>query len=124
MPNISDAGFLKDFFTTFADFFKKEKMGWVLAFLLLYRLAEAQLVKLASPFLLDGTTVGGLGLTTGEVGFIYGTVGVAMLTAGGIIGGFLAARDGLKKWLWPMVIAINLPNVVYVLLALFQPQSV
>jgi PAT family beta-lactamase induction signal transducer AmpG len=67
--------------------------------------------------------VGGLGLTTGEVGFIYGTIGVAMLTIGGVLGGILAAKDGLKKWLWWMVIAINLPNMVYVFLAIVQPDS-
>jgi PAT family beta-lactamase induction signal transducer AmpG len=120
----SQEGFFVDYLKTFAAFFKREKLGWVLAFLLLYRFGEAQLVKIAAPFLLDSTASGGLGLSTGEVGFIYGTVGVAMLTIGGILGGFLAARDGLKKWLWWMVIGINLPNAVYVLLAIVQPQEV
>lgn len=119
----SEAGFASDFLTTFGAFFKREKLGWVLAFLLLYRLGEAQLAKLAAPFLLDSTSIGGLGLTTGEVGFIYGTIGVAMLTIGGILGGILAAKDGLKKWLWWMVIAINLPNLVYVFLAIVQPDN-
>jgi PAT family beta-lactamase induction signal transducer AmpG len=119
----SDAGFAADFISTFGAFFRRKKLGWVLAFLLLYRLGEAQLAKLAAPFLLDSTSVGGLGLTTGEVGFIYGTIGVAMLTIGGILGGILAAKDGLKKWLWWMVIAINLPNAVYVFLAMFQPDN-
>lgn len=120
----SQEGFFVDYLKTFAAFFKREKLGWVLAFLLLYRFGEAQLVKIAAPFLLDSTASGGLGLSTGEVGFIYGTVGVAMLTIGGILGGFLAARDGLKKWLWWMVIGINLPNAVYVLLAIVQTQEV
>lgn len=119
----SEAGFASDFLSTFGAFFKREKLGWVLAFLLLYRLGEAQLAKLAAPFLLDSTSIGGLGLTTGEVGFIYGTIGVAMLTIGGILGGILAAKDGLKKWLWWMVIAINLPNLVYVFLAIVQPDN-
>lgn len=123
IPRSSEAGFAKDFVNTFVAFFQRDKLGWVLAFLLLYRFAEAQIAKLASPFLLDSTASGGLGLTTGEVGFIYGTIGVAMLTAGGIIGGFVAARDGLKKWLWWMVIAINLPNLVYVYLSWMQPDA-
>ena len=115
--------FFKDFGNTFVLFFKKEKIGIMLAFLLLYRLGESQLVKLASPFLLDSQEAGGLGLTTGEVGFVYGTVGLAMLTIGGLLGGFVVARYGLKKWIWWMAIAINLPDVVYVYMAQTQPDN-
>lgn len=114
---------LAEFVETFASFFRKPGIGAALAFFLLYRFAEAQLVKLASPFLLDGREVGGLALTTGEVGFVYGTVGVLALTVGGILGGLVAARDGLGRWFWPMVLAINLPNAVYAWLALAQPES-
>ena len=114
---------LREFSDTFASFFKKERIGVILAFLLLFRFAEAQLAKMASPFLLDGSELGGLGLTTGEVGFVYGTVGILMLTLGGLLGGFLAARHGLKYWLWWMVLAINLPNAVYIFLSFVQPQS-
>ncbi len=98
-------------------------VGKILVFLLLFRFAEAQLAKLAAPFLLDGRDVGGLGLTTSEVGFVYGTVGILMLTFGGLLGGFLAAKNGLKYWLWGMVAAINLPNAVYIVLAFWQPQN-
>lgn len=112
-----------DFFKAFAIFFKKKHIGIALTFILLYRLGESQLVKLASPFLLDAREVGGLGLTTGEVGIVYGTVGILALTIGGIIGGILASKDGMKKWLWPMMIAINLPNAVYIYLAYVQPES-
>ncbi|MEM1116375.1 MAG: MFS transporter [Bacteroidota bacterium] len=111
------------FAQTIVSFFQKPEIGIAVAFIVFYRFAEAQLVKLASPFLLDSIEAGGLGLTTGEVGFVYGTVGVASLTVGGILGGIVAARDGLKRWLWPMVLAINAPNVVYLLLAVFEPQS-
>ena len=116
-------GLLSKFVDTFVAFFRKAHICKVLAFLLLYRLAEAQLVKLASPFLLDDATAGGLGLGTAEVGFVYGTVGALMLTLGGIAGGILAARHGLKYWLWWMVAAINLPNAVYIVLAVFRPES-
>lgn len=112
--------FFKDFGNTFVLFFKKEKIGLTLAFLLLYRLGESQLVKLASPFLLDTQETGGLGLTTGQVGFVYGTIGMAMLTCGGLLGGFLAAKHGLKKWILWMAIAINLPDIVYIYLAQTQ----
>ena len=114
---------LARFLETFVLFFRKEHIGKILAFLMLYRIAESQLVKLASPFLLDDRGVGGLGLGTTEVGFVYGTVGMLMLTIGGILGGFLAARQGLKYWLWWMVAAINLPNAVYIVLSYAQPES-
>jgi PAT family beta-lactamase induction signal transducer AmpG len=115
---------LAKFVLTFVAFFRKQHIGKVLSFLLLYRVAEAQLAKLAPPFLLDDRSLGGLGLATSDVGFVYGTVGVVMLTLGGLLGGFLAARDGLRYWLWWMVAAINIPNAVYVLLAFLQPDSV
>jgi PAT family beta-lactamase induction signal transducer AmpG len=114
---------LREFSATFVAFFSKKYIGRILAFLLLYRFAEAQLVKLAPPFLLDERAVGGLELGTTEVGFVYGTVGVLMLTIGGLLGAYLAARHGLKYWMWWMVAAINLPNAVYIALAYLTPDS-
>ena len=101
------------FLIPFVDYFRKPRILAVLAFLLLYRFPEAQLVKLATPFLLDPREVGGLALTTAEVGVVYGTVGVIMLTIGGILGGIFAATSGLGKCLWPMALAIHLPNVAF-----------
>ena len=117
------ADIIRDFLQTFAAFFRKPKIGLIIAFLLLFRFSEAQLAKLAPPFLLDSPDVGGLALSTGQVGFAYGTVGVIMLTLGGILGGFLAARHGLKHWLIWMVLAINLPNVAYIFLSSAQPAN-
>ncbi len=119
----SNKSIFKEFLDTFVLFFKRKHIGVILGFLLLYRLGESQLVKLASPFLLDATEVGGLGLTTGEVGLVYGTVGILALTIGGLIGGFVAARNGLKYWLWWMLLAINLPNAVYIYLSYAMPES-
>ncbi len=114
---------MSDFSQSFASFFQKPSIGLSLAFLLLYRFSEAQLAKMASPFLLDPRDSGGLGLTTGQVGVVYGTVGITMLTLGGILGGIVAARQGLKFWLWWMVAAMNLPNAVYVFLSQVQPEN-
>ena len=105
------------------SFFEKPEIGIAVAFVLLYRFAEGQVVKLVIPFLVDPVEAGGLALTTGQVGIAYGTVGVASLTVGGILGGIVAARDGLGRWLWPMVAAINVPNAVYLVLALVRPDS-
>ncbi len=114
---------VSEFLKTFVIFFKKEKIGYILTFILLYRLGEAQLVKIASPFLLDPKSAGGLGLSTIQIGFVYGTVGVIALTVGGILGGFLAARNGMKYWLWWMIAAINLPDLVYVYLSYTQTSN-
>ncbi len=114
---------MQEFGKTFASFFTKKGIGLAIAFMLLYRLAEAMLVKLASPFLLDGREVGGLALSTQQVGVVYGTVGVIALTLGGIIGGIVASRQGLKFWLWPMALAITLPNLAYVFLSMLLPEN-
>lgn len=113
----------REFRQTFASFFAKKEIRFAIAFILIYRLAEAMLVKMASPFLLDGRDVGGLGLSTQQVGIVYGSVGVIALTLGGIVGGIVASRQGLKFWLWPMALAITLPNAAYVFLAFLQPES-
>lgn len=114
---------LSEFGATFVSFFRKPGIVPALAFMLLYRFPEAQLVKLINPFLLDSTASGGLGLSTAEVGFVYGTVGIAGLTVGGISGGIVAARGGLKKWLWPMAWSISLSCVTFLYLAIVQPSS-
>lgn len=109
------------YFRVFAEFFRKKRIGSILAFLLLYRFAEAQLLKLVPPFLLDSPAAGGLGLSTQQVGIIYGTIGIIALMAGGLAGGVVIARFGLKRLLWPMILAMYLPNVVFIFLAWAQP---
>jgi MFS transporter, PAT family, beta-lactamase induction signal transducer AmpG len=116
-------GLWSGFAETFASFFRRRDIALVLAFLLLFRLGEAQLVKLVTPFLLDPLGRGGLGLSTAQVGLVYGTMGVAALTVGGLLGGWAISRHGLARWLWPMVAAIHLPNLLFVALAAWQPQN-
>ena len=115
---------LKEFFRSFFRFFEKKKIIIVIAFLLLFRLGEAQLVKMAAPFMLDNREIGGLGLTTSDVGFIYGTVGIIALVIGGLLGGFVISRKGLRFWIWPMLIAINIPDLLYVYMAYTQPNNI
>lgn len=119
----SSSQILKEFFNTFATFFKKKEIVVILLFLLLYRFAEAQLVKLVTPFLLDPRAEGGLGLTTQEVGIVYGTVGVISLTLGGLLGGYVISKRGLKFWLWIMVFSIHLPDAAFVFLSQVQPEN-
>jgi PAT family beta-lactamase induction signal transducer AmpG len=114
---------IKEFGRTFATFFKKKGVLIAMLFMLLYRLPEAFLVKMMNPFLLDSMEKGGLGLTTQAVGLVYGTVGIAALTAGGILGGIAASRWGLKKSLWPMAMALTLPCLSFVFLSALQPDN-
>ncbi|GGX23585.1 MFS transporter [Aquimarina muelleri] len=111
------------FFDVFKTFFQKKQIGIALAFILVYRLGESQLLKMASPFLLDQTDTGGLALSTTEVGVIYGTFGIIALVIGGILGGIAISVNGLKKWMLPMALAMNLPNLLYVLLSFWKPSS-
>ena len=104
-------------------FFDKKNIGIAIVFMLIYRLSEAMLVKLASPFMLDARSDGGLGLGTEAVGVVYGTVGIIALIVGGILGGIAISRWGLRRCLMPMALALTLPNLVYVYMAFWQPTS-
>ena len=110
----------------FRSFFRKlppKEMVFALLFLLFYRFPEALLTKMSVTFLMRPNSAGGLGLSPQEFGLASGTVGVIGLTLGGILGGMLAGRDGFKKWLWPMVCAITLPDVVYVYMSYAMPSN-
>lgn len=121
--DITPKTILKEFVGTFVSFFKKPHMGLILFFLLTYRLGESQLAKIAQPFMLDNAAEGGLSLPTATVGMFYGTFGVIALLLGGIISGVVVSKNGFRKWIIPMALAINIPDLLYVLLASLLPQS-
>ncbi|PJJ07678.1 PAT family beta-lactamase induction signal transducer AmpG [Flavobacterium sp. 1] len=108
----------------FTTFFQKKQIGIILAFILLFRLGESQLLKMLTPFLIDEKAKGGMGLTTEDVGIIYGTFGVAALVVGGILGGIAISKGGLRKWMLPMFLAMHLPILGFVYLSHFHPASV
>ena len=112
-----------EFRQTVVTFFQKPQVWAGICFMLFYRMPEGLLAKISALFLVDAPHNGGLGLSDGEYGLVQGTVGVIGLTIGGILGGICASRDGLKRWLWPMVIAITLPDVVYVVLSYLLPSD-
>ena len=114
----------KSFGKVFGSFFKKKQIGLILAFILLFRLGESQLLKMLTPFLVDPISDGGMGLQTEDVGIIYGTFGLIALTIGGILGGIAISRHGLGKWMLPMILAMHLPIIGFVLLSHFHPSSV
>lgn len=111
------------FYDTLRVFFSKPGIVFALLFMLFFRFPEAQLAKMAQPFMLRTLGEGGLELSTATVGFAYGTIGVCGLLAGGLLGGWLVSRNGLRRWWWPMILAISLPDLVYVYLAYAQPSD-
>ena len=114
---------LREFFATFGAFFGKRDIWLILGFILTFRLGESQLLKLAIPFMKDPIAKGGLGMSTSEVGIAYSTIGILALTLGGLLGGFVISRLGLKRCLWLMVFAVHIPDLVFVYLATMQPQN-
>ena len=122
-PAPRQAALAREALAVFAAFFRRPGISRILAFLLLYRFAEAQALKLVTPFLLDARDAGGLALGTQAVGLAYGTVGVAALTLGGLLGGWVISRGGLKRLLWPLMLCMHLPNGLFVALAVWQPQD-
>ena len=119
----SIAGIVNEFRQTVVTFFQKPQVWAGICFMLFYRMPEGLLAKVSALFLVDAGHNGGLGLSDGEYGLVQGTVGVIGLTLGGILGGIVASRDGLKRWLWPMVMAITLPDLVYVYLSYVMPSD-
>jgi len=119
----SASAIFAEFGRTFATFFTKPGIILAIVFMLLYRLPEAFLLKMCTPFLVADQAKGGLGMTTASVGIAYGTVGVIALTVGGILGGIYASRVGLKKSIWWMAAAMTLPCLTFVYLAVCQPTN-
>jgi PAT family beta-lactamase induction signal transducer AmpG len=123
VKTVSSNSVLRDLKSTIKTFFQKEQVVAGILFMLFYRMPEGLLAKVSSLFLIDNAHNGGLGLSPQEYGLVQGTVGVIGLTLGGILGGMCAGKDGLRKWLWPMVCAITLPDLVYVYLAFDLPAN-
>lgn len=123
-PLTTGKSLVSEYFRIITLFFRQKDILAIICFFLFYRFAEAQLVKMVAPFLLDVREKGGLGLSTAEVGWIYGTVGVVALMLGGLLGGYVIYRNGLKFWLWPMVIIMHVPDVIFVYLSHAQPESI
>ena len=104
-------------------FFQKKYIGFHIIFIILYRSAEGLAVKIVPLFLKASRDVGGLGLSTQDIGLVYGTAGSAAFVVGSILGGYFISSVGLKKSLIYLWSAFNIPFVGYFLLAVFRPDS-
>ncbi len=122
-PYINARTIWHGFLETFRTFFEKDGVTFAVLFIIFFRMPEGLLSKVSELFLIDAGHNGGLGLSPQEYGLVQGTVGIIGLALGGLLGGLAASRDGLKRWLWPMVAAFTLPQLIYVYLSYALPQS-
>ena len=113
----------EDFVDTWRTFFRKERVGFLLLFLLFFRFGEVQIGAVSPLFFKDAVENGGLALDNRVFGLLNGTIGVAAMLAGGIVAGWLVSRNGLRAWLIPMILLLNAPDFIYVALAHWQPAS-
>jgi PAT family beta-lactamase induction signal transducer AmpG len=120
-PPVAAAG--ATFLDVVVTFLKKPRIYLLLVFILLYRAGEGQVVRIGPLFLVDHRSAGGLGLTTGQFGTIYGTFGTAAFIVGSVLGGYFTSWLGLRRALLPLICAMNLPNLAYVYLSTALPSN-
>ena len=120
-PDRKGTGVDANFADAFKSYFTQRRIGWIVLYVLLFRLGDAFMLKMAPPFLMDNGAKGGLTLSAAEMGILYGTVGVIFLLAGGVLGGIVIAKEGLKKWMWPTALLQNSAIALYWLLAKYRP---
>jgi MFS transporter, PAT family, beta-lactamase induction signal transducer AmpG len=113
-----------DYFRAILSYFDQPGTVAIVAYILLFRLGDAMVMKMIPPFLQDPVTKHGMGLSVEQIGTVYGTVGVCFLLLGGIIGGILVSKQGLKFWFWPATLLMNSTILLYWLLATFHPTSI
>jgi len=123
----SEVKSLKEGFDTLLDviktFFQKKNIIWYIFFIILYRFAEGFAIKIAPLFFKADIANGGLGMTTKEIGLVYGTFGAAAFVIGSLLGGYYISVKGLKKALFKLALIFNIPFTVYALLSFYQPES-
>ncbi len=114
---------------TVRTFFSKPGLGFMFLFLFTYRLGEAFLSKTSILFLKAPVAQGGIGLDNAQYGLLYGTIGILSLVVGGILGGIAVSSGGksrmesLRRWIIPMAIALNVPDLLYIWMSYAQPSS-
>lgn len=105
----------------FGEYFTQQNIFYILLFILLYRFGEALLEKIVPLFLLKPAAEGALGISMQNYGLIKGTLGLGAIIAGNLLGGWLLGKFGFKKCIWPFAVALVLPNIFYVYMAVVKP---
>ena len=113
----------RDFARTWTGFFRRPNIASLIAFFLFFRLSEVQLLRVVTIFLKDRRESGGLGMQNEALAAAYATPGTVALIIGGILGGFLVAKHGLRRLIWPMVFIMHTPNIAFIALAHWQPEG-
>jgi PAT family beta-lactamase induction signal transducer AmpG len=76
------------------DFFRRDGAGWILAFILLYKIGDTMAAAIATPFYLD------MGFTKSEIGTVVKLFGSWATIAGAVFGGLWMLRLGIHSSLW------------------------
>ncbi|MDE2429018.1 MAG: MFS transporter [Burkholderiales bacterium] len=105
------------------DFFRKPGIWMAISFIILFRAGEGQIQTIGPLFLRDARNLGGLGLTTDQVGIAYGTAGTIAFLGGSILGGYFASWLGLKRALPWLILAMNTPNLAFFFLSHNLPEN-
>lgn len=119
--DLTVAGIWRTLREVVADFLGKPQIWLAILFIVLFRFAEGQVQTIGPLFLIEARDKGGLGLSTEQVGGIYGTAGTAAFLVGSILGGYFTSWLGLKRAMFFLILGMAVPNVVFYYLALKLP---
>jgi MFS transporter, PAT family, beta-lactamase induction signal transducer AmpG len=103
------------------DYLKLERVWAVVLLILCYRWGQGLLFFMTVPFYMNSWEQGGMGLSTSEVALLRTYTDIPWMIVGGIVGGFIVKRFGLRRVFIPMAFLLNIPNAFYVYLAVAQP---
>jgi PAT family beta-lactamase induction signal transducer AmpG len=117
------AGIAQTLWDVIVEFFRKPGIWLAILFIILFRAGEGQIQTIGPLFLREARAAGGLGLSTDEVGWVYGTAGTVAFLVGSVCGGYFTSWLGLKRAMFILILAVNVPNLVFYFLSTTLPTS-
>lgn len=117
--SLSGAGHI--LWDSFVTFFQKRDVWKMVAFAFLFRVSIGMLEKIGPFFMVDSAAKGGLGLSNEQLGIIYGTWGLIAVLVGSLLGGMFVAKRGLKRTLFILCCAVNIPNLTFLAMSIALP---